>query len=128
MSRTTADVKRDMWSVNNDYEYWNIAGDLAPNGFYPRAFRWQGRALRVLSVDRISTSGTERRFRVRTAIGPFELGLLTDASRWRVRRAPNWLDRMWARFQRMPSLPAAALAAARSTASLRHHHWPLRWK
>ena len=49
---------------------------LAANGFYPWAFRWQGRALRVLSVDQISTSGTERRFRVRTAIGHFELGLL----------------------------------------------------
>jgi len=78
---------------------------LAANGFYPRAFRWQGRALRVLSVDRISTSGTERRFRVRTAIGHFELGLLTDACLWRVRREPNWLDRMWARFQRMPRYP-----------------------
>jgi hypothetical protein len=78
---------------------------LAANGFYPRAFRWQGRALRVLSVDRISTSGTERRFRVRTAIGPFELGLLTDSCLWRVRRAPNWLDRMWARFLRMPRYP-----------------------
>ena len=78
---------------------------LAPNGFYPRAFRWQGRALRVLSVDRISTFGTERRFRVRTAIGPFELGWLTDACLWRVRHAPNWLDRMWARFQRMPRYP-----------------------
>jgi hypothetical protein len=78
---------------------------LAANGFYPRSFRWQGRALRVLSVDRISTSGTERRFRVRTAIGPFELGLLTDACLWRVRREPNWLDRMWARLQRMPRYP-----------------------
>ena len=78
---------------------------MTPNGFYPRAFRWQGRALRVLSVDRISTSGTERRFRVRTAIGPFELGLFTDACLWRVRRKPNWLDRVWARFQRMPRYP-----------------------
>jgi hypothetical protein len=78
---------------------------MAPNGFYPRAFCWQGRALRVLSVDRISTSGAERRFRVRTAIGPFELGLFTDACLWRVRRGPNWLDRMWARFQRRPRYP-----------------------
>jgi hypothetical protein len=78
---------------------------LAANGFYPRAFRWQGRLMRVLSVDRISMSGMERRFRIRTAIGPFELGLLTDACLWRVRHAPNWLDRMWARFQRMPRYP-----------------------
>jgi hypothetical protein len=78
---------------------------LAPNGFYPRAFRWQGHTLRVLSVDRISTFGIERRFRVRTAIGPFELGLLTDACLWRVRREPHWLNRMWARFQRRPRYP-----------------------
>ena len=78
---------------------------MASNGFYPRAFRWQGRALHVLSVDRISTSGSERRFRVRTAIGPFELGLFTDTCLWRVRRKPNWLDRMCASFQRMPRYP-----------------------
>lgn len=78
---------------------------LAANGFYPRAFRWQGRVMRVLSVDRISMSGMERHFRVRTASGPFELGLLTDTCLWRVRRAPNWLDRIWARFQRMPRYP-----------------------
>ena len=47
---------------------------MAPNGFYPRAFRWQGRVLRVLSVDRISTSGMERRFRVRTSDRPLRAG------------------------------------------------------
>ena len=78
---------------------------MAANGFYPRAFRWQGRLMRVLSVNGISTSGLERRFRVRTTIGPFELGLLTDACLWRVRHAPNWLDRMWARFLRTPRYP-----------------------
>jgi len=80
---------------------------LASDRFYPRAFRWQGRVVRVLSVDRIRTFGAERRFRVRTAVGRFELGWLTDSGQWRVRREPNWLDRIWSRLRRMPrySLP-----------------------
>lgn len=78
---------------------------LAANGFYPRAFQWQGQTLRILAVDAISTHGTERRFRVRTPVGCFELGLCTDAGRWLIRRAPNWLDRAWARVQQMPRYP-----------------------
>ncbi len=78
---------------------------LAANGFYPRSFQWQGQTLRILAVDGISTHGTERRFRVRTPIGCFELGLFTDAGLWRIRREPNWLDRAWARVQRMPRYP-----------------------
>lgn len=78
---------------------------LAANGFYPRAFRWQGQTLRILAVEALSTHGAERRFRVRTPIGGFELGLFADAGLWRVRRAPNWFDRAWARVRRLPRCP-----------------------
>jgi len=78
---------------------------LASEGFYPKAFQWRGQAVRVLSVDALSTHGAERRFRVRTPIGGFELGLFTDAGRWHIRRAPNWLDRAWARVRQMPRYP-----------------------
>jgi hypothetical protein len=78
---------------------------LSANGFYPRSFRWGGQTVRVLAVDRISTHGAERRFRVRTPIGGFELGLVAEAGVWRVLREPNWLDRAWARVQRMPRYP-----------------------
>lgn len=78
---------------------------LAADGFYPRAFQWRGRTLRILAVDAISTRGAERRFRVRTPIGNFELGLCTEAGRWRVHRAPSWLARVWARIHRLPRYP-----------------------
>ncbi len=78
---------------------------LAPNGFYPRSFRWRGRTVRVLSVDRISTWGAERRFAVRTAMGSFELGCTLDARAWLVRREPGWFDRIVARLHRLPRYP-----------------------
>ena len=46
---------------------------LAADGFYPQAFRWAGRDVRVLSVEGLQTCGPERRFRVRTIEGVYEL-------------------------------------------------------
>ena len=78
---------------------------LAPNGFSPHSFRWQGRALRVLSVESVRTLGTERRYLVRRARGSFELGWYTDASIWVVRRSPSWFDRVWAEWRNAPRYP-----------------------
>ncbi len=78
---------------------------LAADGFYPRSFQWRGRTVRVLAVHGISTHGAERRYRVRTTIGDFELGLFHQQGLWRIRRQPNWLSRLWARVQRLPRYP-----------------------
>jgi hypothetical protein len=78
---------------------------LAPNGFSPRSFRWQGRVVRVLSVESVRTLGAERRYLVRTVCGSFELGLYADASIWLVRRSPSWLDRVWAEWRNAPRYP-----------------------
>ncbi|MGC8782606.1 MAG: hypothetical protein ACP5UQ_17230 [Anaerolineae bacterium] len=78
---------------------------LAADGFYPRSFWWRGRTVRVLAVERVGMHGNERRLRVRTPIGPFELSLVTASDRWRVRRAPGWLARLFMRLKRMPRYP-----------------------
>ncbi|GEM_PF-3152748 len=78
---------------------------LADDGFYPRSFRWRGQTVRVLAIDGISTRGEERRYRVRTAVGGFELGLFPFSGLWRLYRQPNWLSRLWARLQRLPRYP-----------------------
>ncbi len=46
---------------------------MAADGFYPQAFRWAGRDVRVLSIEGLRTCGRERRFRVRTVEGVYEL-------------------------------------------------------
>ncbi|OIO89998.1 MAG: hypothetical protein AUK03_13670 [Anaerolineae bacterium CG2_30_64_16] len=81
---------------------------LAPDGVRPQSFRWEGRALRVLGVESVNTFGAERRYRVRTGEGRFELGLFTDVGIWRVRRSPTWLGRFWARWQNPPRYPLPA--------------------
>jgi hypothetical protein len=76
-----------------------------PSRFYPHAFRWQGRTVRVLAVESIKTLGMERRYRVRTGQGYFELSLCTDADAWRLRRSPGVLSRLWARWRNAPRFP-----------------------
>ena len=48
---------------------------LAPDGFYPQTIQWQGGTLHVLCVEGFQTTGMQRRFRVRTPEGPFEIDL-----------------------------------------------------
>lgn len=81
---------------------------LAVDGFYPQAFRWSGRSLRVLFVEGLRTSGPERRFRVRTVEGVYELIRRTDTGVWQMRRSPSWFGRTLAQMASAPrySLPA----------------------
>lgn len=81
---------------------------LAPDGFYPQAFRWAGREVRVLSVDGLQTCGPERRFRLRTVEGVYELTQDTRAHLWRLRRSPTWFSRTLAQVAQEPryTLPA----------------------
>jgi hypothetical protein len=76
-----------------------------PDRFYPRAFFWQGRMVRVRAVEQVRTFGQERRFRVRTAEGCFELGVFPEAGVWRLRRTPGVLGRFWARWHSLPRYP-----------------------
>ncbi len=81
---------------------------MRADGFYPQALRWQGRTVRVLSVERVRTCGLERRYHVITPEGRYELGLHVGIGAWHVRHSPGWLSRLWARVQRTPryALPA----------------------
>ena len=81
---------------------------LSPDGFYPQAFLWRGRPVRVLSVEGVRTFRRERRYRVRTGEGYFELGFCTDTGAWFVGRSPNWFSRAWAQWQSGPSYPLPA--------------------
>jgi len=81
---------------------------LAPNGFSPWSFHWQGRVVRVLSVESVRTVGTERRYLARTTEGNFELGWYTEAGIWVVRRSPSWLDRVWVEWRNGPRYPLPA--------------------
>jgi hypothetical protein len=81
---------------------------IAGSGFYPRSLRWQGRGVRVVAVDEVYTCGLERRFRVRTPEGPYELGYDTATGSWRLIQAPTWFQRVWARMQDAPRYPLPA--------------------
>lgn len=81
---------------------------LTADQFYPQTLRWPGRSLRVLHVERVYTAGRERRFRVCTMEGPYELGLHLGTGVWQVRRGPGWLDRARARLENMPRYPLPA--------------------
>jgi hypothetical protein len=81
---------------------------VAPDGFYPRTFEWRGHLVRVSAVEMMYTSGSERRFRVRTVEGPFELGFRVGAGVWCLRRHPGWLGRAWARLHNLPRYPLPA--------------------
>lgn len=78
---------------------------LAADQFCPRSFMWRGQTLRVLSVDGMRVCGIERRFRVRTRSGAFELALHLGSGRWRMLRRPGWVDRIWTRVHRLPRYP-----------------------
>ena len=82
---------------------------LARDGFYPQAFRWAGRDLRVLFVESLRTRGPERWFRVRTVEGVYELVQQTRTGVWQMRRSPSWFGRTMARIAHTPrySLPAS---------------------
>ena len=81
---------------------------MTPDGFYPQALRWQGSTLRVLYVEKVQTAGLERRYRVRTGEGPYELGCHIATGAWQIHRGPSWLDRARARLARMPRYPLPA--------------------
>jgi hypothetical protein len=81
---------------------------MTSGGYYPLSFRWRERHVRVLGVASINTFGTERRFRVLTPVGTFELGWFIDRGLWYVRRAPGFLGRFLARWQNAPRYPLPA--------------------
>jgi hypothetical protein len=81
---------------------------LSADGFWPQAFMWEDMPLRVLAVEGVRTEGRERRYRLATREGSFELALDTQTGRWRVRRAPHWWNRLAARWQRTPRYPVPA--------------------
>jgi hypothetical protein len=78
---------------------------VAQGEVLPSAFRWNGRTLRVLSAASAGVRGNERRYRLDTPEGAYELGVEIGAGAWRVRRAPGWLSRAWASIQRGPRYP-----------------------
>ncbi len=81
---------------------------MAQDGLVPQAFRWQGRTLRVLHVEALGLRGRERRFRMRTVEGPYEMAVDTRSGQWAMRRTPGWFDRMRADIQRIPRYPLPA--------------------
>ncbi len=74
---------------------------------YPRAFWWRGRQYRVLSLESVRVVGRERRYRLATAAGCFELAQ-TSSGLWQVRRTPGWLSRVRVRWQNAPRYPLPA--------------------
>jgi hypothetical protein len=82
---------------------------VSPDGFYPQALRWQGRTLRVLYVESVQTTGLERRYRVRTPDGSYELRLHSGSGVWQLHRSPGWLDRARARLAALPRYPLPAV-------------------
>jgi len=78
---------------------------LRPDGFYPQALHWQGRTLRVLYVERVQTAGVERRYRVRTPKGSYELSLHIGTDVWQIHRSPGWLDRARSHLAALPRYP-----------------------
>jgi len=81
---------------------------MAQDGLVPQAFRWQGRTLRVLHVEALGLRGYERRFRMRTVEGPFEMAVGIGSGQWAMRRTPGWFDRVRADIERTPRYPLPA--------------------
>ena len=75
---------------------------VGTDGLTPQGFRWGVARLRVIGVQSIETFGAERRYRVRTRRGCFELSLFVDTGRWFVRRSPTRLGQMVWRWQSAP--------------------------
>ena len=95
---------------------------LAPDGFYPQALQGQGGTLRVLGVEAFWTTGMQRRFRVRTPEGAYDLGLDLATGIWQIHRRPGWLARVQALLAAQPRYP---LPAARRRSHLRMKEAPL---
>jgi hypothetical protein len=95
---------------------------LAPNGLSPRSFRWQGRTVRVWSVQSVRTLGTERRYVVGTSQGDFELGWYADVGVWVVHRSPSWLDRIRGWWLDAPRYPLPAWRRRARMSRLRNFH------
>ena len=66
---------------------------LASDSFYPQSFRWGGRNIRVLFVESIRTTASERVFCLRTVEGSYELVQHAAQGNWSVRRQPSWWER-----------------------------------
>lgn len=81
---------------------------MSPDGFYPRSLRWRGGQVRVLCVDEVYTRGRERRFRLRTPEGTYEVGFVNDTGEWQMHRSPSLLQRWWSCIQAMPRFLAPA--------------------
>ena len=98
---------------------------LASDNFYPQAFRWSGRTVRVLFVEGMRTLGAERVFRVRTVEGVYELGEHTVTQTWTLRRRPGWWTRALglatdaARYEPAPGRGRVSRAQARARAEAR---------
>jgi hypothetical protein len=75
---------------------------VRPDGFTPQAFRWDGALVRVLAVEAVRTYGAERRYRVLTPAGRFELSYRPGVRLWYVRRSPTRLSRALSRWGSMP--------------------------
>jgi hypothetical protein len=84
---------------------------------YPRAFRWRGQRYRVLALEGVRVVAHERRYRLATGEGSFELAE-APAGVWQVRRAPGPLSRFWARWQNAPRYPLPAWRRRSSRADL----------
>jgi hypothetical protein len=94
---------------------------LANDNFYPQAFRWGGRSIRILFVEGLRTVGAERLFRVRTIEGSYELAHNTVTQMWSLRRQPSWWSRALnqadvARYAPAPGRGRLSRAAARAQA------------
>jgi hypothetical protein len=81
---------------------------VAPDGFYPQALQGQGGMLRVLGVEEFWTTGKQRRFRVRTLEGVYDLGLDLASGLWQIHRRPGWLARARALLVAQPRYPLPA--------------------
>jgi hypothetical protein len=95
---------------------------LAPDGFYPQALQGRDGMLRVLGVEEFRTTGIQRRFRVRTPAGAYDLRLDLATGIWQIHRRPGWLARVRALLAAQPRYP---LPAARRRAHLRMKEAPL---
>ncbi len=87
---------------------------LAPDGFYPQALQGQDGTLRVLGVEEFRTTGMQRRFRVRTPEGVYDLGLDLSTGIWQIHRRPGWLRARPGALGCTAALPAAGGQASRS--------------
>jgi hypothetical protein len=93
---------------------------VRPDGFTPQAFLWEGKLVRVLAVESMRTRGTERRFRVRSAAGRYELSFHADVGLWFVLRGPTRLGRALCQLETMPrySLPVWRRRSFRRSATV----------